>query len=136
MANLGDLKPIQILQNRLMKVLLDTNYMFSTNQLHTDLNILKITDIFKQEVLIFVFSQFNKLLPEIFENYYVTFSRVHNIATRGNEINFIIPTHNSNMGAKTVKVYGASLWNELSLHIKQCSTIKSFRLQFRKSLSY
>ena len=63
MANLGDLKPIQILQNKLMKVLLDKNYMFSTNQLHTDLNILKITDISKQEVLIFVFSQFNKLLP-------------------------------------------------------------------------
>ena len=71
----------------------------------------------------FVFSQFDKLLPDIFENYYITFSSIHNIATRGNKTNFIIPTHNSNMGAKTVKVYGAFLWNELSLHIKRCSTI-------------
>ena len=110
--------------------------MFSTNQLHTDLNILKITDIFKQEVLIFVFSQFNKLLPEIFENYYITFSCIHNIATRGNTTNFIVPIHNSNIGAWTVKIHGASLWNELPLHMKQCTTIKSFRLEFRKSISY
>ena len=62
MANAGDLKPIQTLQNKLMKVLLNRNYMFPTNQLHSDLNILMINDIFKQEVLIFVFSQFYKLL--------------------------------------------------------------------------
>ena len=74
MANSGDLKQLQTLQNKLMKVLLNKNYMFPTNQLHTDLNILKIIDIFNLEILIFVFSQFNNLLPEIFDDYYVTFS--------------------------------------------------------------
>ena len=136
MANTGDLKPIQTLQNKLMKVLLNKNYMYPTNQLHTDLSILKIIDIFKQEVLNFVFSQFNKLLPEIFDNYYVTFSSLHNIATRGSNTQFIIPRHNSNIGAWTVKVYGASLWNEIPQHMKECSTIKSFRLEYKKSLSY
>ena len=76
MANSGDLKQLQTLQNKLMKVLLNKNYMFPTNQLHTDLNILKIIDIFNLEILIFVFSQFNNLLPEIFDDYYVTFSQL------------------------------------------------------------
>ena len=136
MANAGDLKPIQILQNKLMKVLLNKNYLFSTDQLHTDLKILKIDDIFKQEVLIFVFSQYNNLLPEIFNNYYSTFSNIHIIDTRGSNTQFIIPRHSTKMGEKTVKVYGASLWNELANHMKECSTVKSFRLEYRKSLSY
>ena len=136
MANTGDLKPIQILQNKLMKVILNKNYMFSTNQLHTELKILKITDIFNQEVLIFVFSQFNKMLPEIFNGYFVTFSSLHNIATRGNNTRFIIPRHFSNIGASTVKVHGAILWNDLPNHLKECSTIKSFRLEYKKYLPY
>ena len=98
MANSGDLKQLQTLQNKLMKVLLNKNCMFPTNQLHTDLNILKITDIFNLEILIFVFSQFNNLLPEIFDDYFVTFSSLHNIATRGNTTKFIIPRHYTNMG--------------------------------------
>ena len=136
MANSGDINQIQTLQNKLMKVLLRKNYMYPTNQLHNDLNILKITDIFKQEILIFVFSQYHKLLPEIFNNYYVTFSNIHHIATRGSSTKFIIPKHYSNMGAWTVKIYGASLWNELPIHIKECSTVKSFRIEYRKSLTY
>ena len=48
MANAGDLKPIQTLQNKLMKVLLNKNYLYSTDQLHTDLKILKIDDILSQ----------------------------------------------------------------------------------------
>ena len=136
MANAGDLKPIQTLQNKLMKVLLNKNYLFSTDQLHTDLKILKIDDILKQEVLIFVFSQYNKLLPEIFNNYYTTFSNIHTIETRGSDKQFVIPGHESKMGERTVKVYGASLWNKLSNRMKECSTVKSFRLEYRKSLSY
>ena len=136
MANSGDLKQLQTLQNKLMKVLLNKKYMFPTNQLHTDLNILKIIDIFNLEILIFVFSQFNNLLPEIFDDYYVTFSSLHNIATRGNTTKFIIPRHYTNMGTWTVKVHGETLWNALSNQLKECSTIKSFRLQYRKSLPY
>ena len=136
MANAGDLKPIQTLQNKLMKVLLNKNYLFSTDQLHTDLKILKIDDILKQEVLIFVFCQYNNLLPEIFNNYYTTFSNIHTIETRGSDKQFIIPPHNSKMGERTFKVYGASLWNKMANHMKECSTVKSFRLVYRKSLSY
>ena len=136
MANAGDLSQIQILQNKLMKVLLNRDYLFPTNQLHTDLKILKITDILDLEVLLFVFSQFNKLLPEIFNDYFVTFANLHDISTRHKNTTFIVPRHFTNMGTKTVKIYGATLWNELPNHLKECSTIKSFRLEYRKSLPY
>ena len=76
------------------------------------------------------------MLPEFFSNYYSTFSNIHTIDTRGSDKQFIIPRHRSKMGARTVKVYGASLWNELANHMKECSTVKSFRIEYRKSLPY
>ena len=124
MANSVDLNALQTLQNKLLKVLLSRTHLFPTNQLHNDLNILKICNIFSQEVLNFVYSQFYNLLPEIFKDYYVTFSNIHNICTRDHDIRFIIPKHNSELDASTVKVLGATLWNEFPKRLKKCSIIK------------
>ena len=42
-TNMGQ---VQILQNRLLKVLLRKPYRYSTDKLHNELNILKVNDIF------------------------------------------------------------------------------------------
>ena len=59
---------------------------------------------------------------------------MQNIYTRDHDIRFIIPKHNSELGASTVKVLGATLWNELPKSLKNCSTIKSFRANYKKSI--
>ena len=45
---------IQILQNKLLKVLYMKKYRYSTNRLHNELSILKFEDMVKQEILSFV----------------------------------------------------------------------------------
>ena len=45
---------IQTLQNKLMKMLLQLNYSTPTDDLHAILNILKVNDMFKTEILSFV----------------------------------------------------------------------------------
>ena len=47
----SNLDKVQILQNKLLKVLYMKNYRFSTNKLHHDLSILKFEDMIKQETL-------------------------------------------------------------------------------------
>ena len=42
-AGITELKRIQTLQNKLLKVLLNKDYQYSTNLLHSELNILKVT---------------------------------------------------------------------------------------------
>ena len=59
---------------------------------------------------------------------------MQNIYTRDHDIRFIIPKHNSELGASIVKVLGATLWNELPKSLKKCSTIKSFRANYKKSI--
>ena len=60
---------IQTLQNKLLKVLLGKNYRYSTNSLHNDLEILKVSDIAKVNTVTFIHNYFLDRLPKVFKNY-------------------------------------------------------------------
>ena len=57
--------PLQTLQNKLVKVLLSRNYRTPTNEIHNDMEILKINDTYKLEVLSFVHNFISKKLPSV-----------------------------------------------------------------------
>ena len=96
-----------------MKVLTSRNYRFSTNDLHTKHNILKVEDIFLLEKISFVHNFVNKKLPPMFKDYYTKFSEIHTISTRNSNFNFIVPFSPSNFGSNSMKVDGAKVWNDL-----------------------
>ena len=96
-ANKNKLSKIQTLQNKLLKVLLAKRYRYSTNALHNELNILKISDIAKVNSLTFVHNYFHGKLPKIFHNYFTVFREVHKINTRGADNHFRIDIYNTNI---------------------------------------
>ena len=77
-AGTTKLKRIQTLQNQLLKVLLGKKFRFPTDDLHHELNILKVEDITNQEILSFVHNYFANKLPSAFDNYYQTFANLSN----------------------------------------------------------
>ena len=123
----NNIKKLQTLQNQLLKVLTSKDRRHPTNDLHSQLKILKIEDLFFQEKVSFVYNYVNNKLPSSFQNYYSEFSQVHNINTRNKNYNFIIPHHRTNIGASTMKIEGAKLWNDLDANIKQKTNMKMFR---------
>ena len=133
-AGLTKMKRIQILQNRLLKVLAGKKNRYSTDKLHDDFELLKVADIANQEILTFVFNYFSGNLPPVFQNYYVTFAELHNINTRNanNHIRYI--DHNTNIAADSVKIKGAALWNRLSNATKNSLNTKIFRSAYKMSL--
>ena len=58
--------PLQVIQNKLVKVLLDKKMQYPTNNLHQNLDVLKVNDIFKQEVATFVLNYLKGNLPDVF----------------------------------------------------------------------
>ena len=102
-------------------------YRYCTNKLHIELKILKVEDIFKQEILTFVHNFKNEKLPLVFSNYFTTFSQIHGINTRYKNTNFIIPKVSSNLGSTSITFEGAVLWNNLDKQMKESTSVKSFR---------
>ena len=118
---------MQVLQNKLLKVLLSKNYRYSTNQLHNELKILKVRDIAKLDALTFIHSYFNNKLPMIFNNYFQLVSEIHNRNTRRSEREIYIQTYKTETGISMIKGIGARLWNETDNNTKYIKNVKAFR---------
>lgn len=76
------LETLQVMQNKLMKVLTNKDYMYSTNALHKDLKIMKIEDIYKHTTCQFVYNCINKNLPDKFHNYFIYRGTLHGHNTK------------------------------------------------------
>ena len=124
------IKRIQTLQNQLLKVLLGKKFRFPTDDLHHELNILKVEDITNQEILSFVHNYFANKLPSAFDNYYQIFANFSDRVTR-NSHTIQIGHHNTKIAALSLKISGAKKWNDLSNDIKSIKNIKRFKREYK-----
>ena len=129
-----NINKIQVLQNKLLKVLTFRNYRYSTNKLHNDFDILKVNDIINQEILTFVHEYINNRLPSIFDEYFTHRFTIDTYITSERKIWFITPRFYTDTGGDAIKVKGAQLWNGLKLDIKPNISNKFFRKAFKDSV--
>lgn len=127
----GNIKKIQTMQNKLLKVLVSKNNRYPTNQLHNELKLLKVRDIKDLETLTFVKNFTQNNLPPIFDNY---FSKPnHRINTRGQNSLLVVPTHRNNFGKSAMRIIGAIKWNALELNLKALNKVKAFRRAWKET---
>ena len=129
-----NLDNIQILQNKLLKVLAGKCYRYSTNKLHNELSILKFEDMIKQEILSFVYSYIHRKLPHVFSNYFNHRSECNEMITETRKRRFIIPINKSDVGKSTIKTVGAKLFNDEAPQLKLEKSINTYRKDIKKRL--
>ena len=125
------IKRIQRLQNQLIKVLAGKEYRFSTDKLHSELELLKIIDIKEQEILAFVHNFFSNRLPPVFNGYFETLVSNHNRNTRNGGNLTRILGHTTDIAAKSIKIQGAKLWNKTNNNLKNIPKAKMFKTKFK-----
>ena len=134
-AKKENMDKVQILQNKLLKVILEKDRRTPTNELHKTLDILQVKDIFLQEISTFVCNYFQGNLPEGFSEYFITMN--HPQGTRGNLKRLVPPLCRTDLGQKTVKFLGSKTWNDLSPELKAISNPKAFKKAFKnKKIKY
>lgn len=117
------LSKVQIIQNKLLKLILGLQRRTSTNVLHKNLHLLKVQDIHKMKVLLFVNKCIQGNCPSVFANYFTYKTLPYNIRQR--DLN--VMRSRTNMGSLCISRYGAHLWNNLDDHIKQKHTQENFK---------
>ena len=133
-AGITKINRIQVLQNKLLKVLAGKKFRYSTDKLHDEFGLLKVVDITYQEILSFVFNYFMDTLTPVFQSYFVTFGAENGINTRNTNNLIRKIRQNTNFGANSIKSKGADLWNSLDTEIKLSFTTKQFRVKYKLSL--
>ncbi len=132
-ACIGQLKKVQVMQNRTIKVLYNLDRLTPTNNLHMDLSILIVKDIFKLQVTKFVYKQTGNCLPSIFIKYLTTNAQVHRCRTRQVD-RLHVPISRTTHGVKSIKVTGVNVFNRWPLYTTNSLSINSFKLRVRKHL--
>ena len=118
------LDKIQTLQNKLMKLLTKRDIQYSTNDLHTELNILKVTDIHRYKTLQFVYNCLTGNQISNFSNYFTIKEHQFNLR---NTKQLHTPKIRTEHGRSTVQHTGATLWNNLPEHIISSKSIHIFK---------
>ena len=101
---------IQIMQNKLLKLLLQMDRLTPTNILHKNLNILKINDLYKCSILSFVNDTQIGKCPRIFEKYFHKKHSHYDLRQKGK---LDIPPARLTLGDRAVRIKGAKLWNDI-----------------------
>ena len=116
-ASVTALKRLQIIQNKLLKILCRKDFRYNTNALHRELGLLTIKEIYELRVLCFVYKQRTSQLPIVFNDYFKLKSDICPRTTRqSNDIHVI--RHNTNIGKASIRIIGATFWNKLPQDIR------------------
>ena len=125
------LAKVQIMQNKLLKLLLKWDRRTPTDLVHYHLSILKINDMHTAKILSFVNECRSGRVPDIFVNYYKIRETGLNLRDRSS---LDIPWARTDMGLSRCDVKGARLWNNNLQAASPLLHKKSFHIQLSKFL--
>ena len=120
---------LQVHQNKAIRCITHSKSTTNLNDMYTKAKLLKINDIYNQQLAIFFYKLKSKQLPQHFMPYLVTNSSKHNLRSN------ILNTYSKNSHRKKHSfIAGAVYWNRLPNNIKNKNTLKSLKKMLSNTL--
>ena len=126
---------LNTLNNKILRILLNKKYDTPNIELYRILNVLPVSLLHEMKLLELIHKchYHKRLLPVIFQQYFITNDSIYQHHTR-NIQNLHIPTVNSNAGQRRCLYRGSKLWNALPDHFKTYSSIAAFKTNVKHYL--
>ena len=129
-----NIQPLFLLHKRSIRIITFSKFGDHSSLFFKQTNILKLTDLITFHVSLFVFKFHYKLLPVVFDNYFISTSKVHNYNTRlSSQLVCSLLGVRANYGKFNIKFSGSKVWNSLSSDLKLLS-IGSFKAKLKSNL--
>ncbi len=133
MAKQSIIRPLQIMQNRILKTLTYKPRRYPTNTLYFDNEILQINEIHREKIYTLLYKYTCGKLPSIFHEIFKPNIHTVNRATRHNQL-FIVSHFKKFHGRMLLNNYGRELWQPLPHDIKNSSSLHTYKQKIRKYL--
>ena len=118
--------PIIRAQKRSIRIIENIRYRDSTKEAFINLKMLKLPELYKFAVLLFVYKYKNMLLPLPFNNFFTMNNQIHRHNTR-NADNFRVPATKLRMASSFIKKTGVTVWNDLSNRLDHQMKLGKFK---------
>ena len=127
-ASTSQLQPLQDLQTKTL-IQLVKNSEIDEKEVHTLCNIPLLKDRRNEQLAIIIFN----ILHRDHDSYLITPIETanHPYATRGHELNLVLPKPNANSMKRTVTYRGIQIWNELPNETRLCENKQTFKRLLR-----
>ena len=132
-TSLKNIKRLQVIQNKLLKLLLNKNRLTPTNTIHKENNLLKVNDIHNLYTSLFVRDSIYKETLPLFWDYFPSRINIHNHNTRTRHF-LQIPRTRTKLATTSVKYKGATIWNTIKDTAKLSKTRNSFKRHLTNDL--
>ena len=125
-----------IIQKRAIRIVSFSEPKSHSEPLFKSLNLLKLNDVIKSQILSFVYQWSRRLLPPCFSKYFNFTSSVHSYSTRQshNRNLHVASVNTSQYGLCSLKFTGPRLWNSLPTSITNSNSLKIFRKTLMNSI--
>ena len=111
-ANDKTLWPIFKLQKKAIRLIVNVSRREKSTPYFKKLNIIKLPDVYKNNVSIFMYHYLNNNLPETFSDYFIMANSIHNVNTRQKN-RYRVPLYKTAIGSKFVKKTGIEIWENI-----------------------
>ena len=102
------------------------HYRAPSDAVFQQVKVLKLRQIFLQNVLMFMFRFMKESLPAIFDDFFCVNRDQIARVTRQSD-NFYIIQHRTNLFKKSIRIFGPQIWNKTAIHLNTNCTYHSFK---------
>ena len=121
-ASASYLNSIFLLQTRIIRLIISQSYLEHTNPLFYRTGILKLDDVYKLNVGVFMYGQ-------VLSNSVATLDHPYNTRHR---IDPLPSFHRLTQSQRSLSFQGPLIWNQIPLQIRNSSSLKVFKRDFKK----
>ena len=125
------IKPIVLLQKKAVRIINGVPPRSPTEILFKESDILKIDEIFKYSMGIFMFKFYHHKLPALFTMMFKNITDVHKHRTRSTS-NLFMPTCTTTRMQKSLRYCGPKMWNYIVKHSDIKCSIGTFKKRMKK----
>jgi len=114
-ASQANINCLNTLQNRAIKVISNFSFRAHTSQIFKKMQILRISDITKLQILRFVHKTKHNRYPAELKEFYNSFTFLcqNNLHGTRSTARLYVPRYRINIRKSAIKIYGPCLWNTL-----------------------
>ena len=131
-CNQTAMKTISTLLNKVLRCINFSNFHDSSTPLYIKYNLLKVEDIFKLEVIKFMYKWSKGNLPPTFNNYFNTIDNMHKHNTRYSKNNYFMSRKVTKVGMGALDYIGVRLWREVPADLKKISFCNTFARHMKR----
>lgn len=127
------LKRLETLHKRAIRVTCLLGWTDSTKLIFKEYNILKLVDITKYQIGLFMYRYHYRLLPALFDEYFLKGDAVHSHDTRASH-KYRTPGARTRMRQFSIKYSGPPLWESLPPDLRNILVMAHFKTELRQYL--